>query len=185
MRRERRTVDRTFSDVRLNNRFYRVDKRLRGDRVEVRFDPFGDEDTVLIYSLREEYLGKGRRHNREKGEEGAGDSPQHKPQFNYLQLLIQEHEKDLRAKTQGIDYRGAVTSRRLSFSSFTATFAQLLGRKGGVSAFSTQELEYLQKLYNRTPGLSRALLMDAFEHAREKTLLAVGYELQQLAKRKE
>jgi transposase InsO family protein len=185
MRRERRTVDRTFSDVRLNNRFYRVDKRLRGDRVEVRYDPFGDEDMVLIYSLREEYLGKGRRHNREKGEGGAGDSPQHKPQFNYLQLLIQEHEKDLRAKTQGIDYRGAVTSRRLSFSSFTATFAELLGRKGGVSAFSTQELEFLQKLYNRTLGLSKALLMDAFEHAREKTLLAVGYELQQLARRKE
>ena len=185
MRREQRTVDRTFSDIRLHNRFYRVDKRLRGDRVEVRYDPFSDEDTVLIYSLTEEYLGKGRRHNRETGEAGAPDgSPQPKPQFNYLELLVQEHEKDLRNQTQGIDYRGAVTPRRLSFPSFTTTFAQLLGRKGGMSAFSTQDLEFLQKLYNRTPGLSKALLMEACEHAREKTLPAIAYELDQLARRK-
>lgn len=185
MRREQRTVDRDFSDIRLLGRFYRVDKRLRGDRVEVRYDPFSAADTVLLYSLREEYLGKGTLHNREKGEHGPGISPQKKPQQSYLELLIREHEKELRARTQGIDYRGAVTARRLSFSSFTATFAEHLGQKGGLSAFSSRELEFLQKLYNRTPGLSKALLLEACEQAREKTLLAVAYELEQLARRKE
>jgi transposase InsO family protein len=185
MQRERRTVHRDFSDVRLHGRFYRVDKRLRGDRVEVRYDPYSDMDAVLIYSLREEYLGTGTLHNREKGDDGSRVPPQKKPQYSYLDLLIREHEKELRARTQGIDYRGAVTSRRLSFSSFTSTFAQLLGQKGGLSAFSSQELEFLQKLYNRTPALTKPLLVEACEHAREKTLLAVAYELEQLARRKE
>jgi transposase InsO family protein len=185
MHREQRTVNADFSDVRLHGRLYRVDKRLRGDRVEVRYDPFSAMDTVLIYSLQEEYLGKGTLHNREKGDDGSGVSPQKKPQYSYLDLLIREHEKELRAKTQGIDYRGAVTSRRLPFSSFVKAFAQLLGRKGDLSAFSAQELEFLQKLYNRTPALTKVLLVEACENAREKTLLAVAFELEQLARRKE
>ncbi|MBE7549203.1 MAG: Mu transposase C-terminal domain-containing protein [Planctomycetia bacterium] len=36
MKRIPRTVDRTFADVRIDNRFYRVDPKLRGDKVEVR-----------------------------------------------------------------------------------------------------------------------------------------------------
>jgi putative transposase len=38
-RRETRTVDRNFSDVSLNNQFYAVDPKLRGDKVEVHYDP--------------------------------------------------------------------------------------------------------------------------------------------------
>jgi putative transposase len=59
MKKEYRTVDKDFSDIRLEGSFYRVDPKLRGDRVEVRYDPFSDRKSVLIYSLREEYLGQG------------------------------------------------------------------------------------------------------------------------------
>ena len=72
MRRETRRVHPDFCDVQLNGRFYRVDKRLRGDKVEVRHDPFGDGQTVLIYRLDQEYLGKGVLHERPHG--GAADS---------------------------------------------------------------------------------------------------------------
>jgi len=44
MLREQRTVNREFSDVQLANRLYRVDKRLRGDRVQVCYDPFNLSD---------------------------------------------------------------------------------------------------------------------------------------------
>ncbi|MBE7545623.1 MAG: Mu transposase C-terminal domain-containing protein [Planctomycetia bacterium] len=57
MKRIPRTVDRTFADVRIDNRFYRVDPKLRGDKVEVRYDPYGDLKKVLIYSANGEYLG--------------------------------------------------------------------------------------------------------------------------------
>ncbi|MQS22855.1 hypothetical protein E4K60_24800, partial [Escherichia coli] len=59
MKRIPRTVDRTFADVRIDNRFYRVDPKLRGDKVEVRYDPYGDLKKVLIYSANGEYLGSG------------------------------------------------------------------------------------------------------------------------------
>ena len=59
-----RTVNKTFSDVQLDKRFYRVDAKLRGDRVQVKYDPFSSWDTVHIYSLGGEYLATGTLHDR-------------------------------------------------------------------------------------------------------------------------
>jgi hypothetical protein len=47
----RRTVNPTFSDLQVNHRYYRVDPKLRGDRVKVRFDPFSSWDQVKVHSL--------------------------------------------------------------------------------------------------------------------------------------
>jgi transposase InsO family protein len=185
LRREQRTVHKDFSDVQLDRRFYRVDKRLRGDRVEVRYDPFSAPDTVLIYSLREEYLGKGTLHNREQGEEAGVPPVPHKPRHNYLELVVEQHERELREKARGIDYRAAMEHRPWPFASFTKLFADLLGRKGGPSAFSAGELEALRKLYNRHSALSEALLTEAFDRAAERTLPHIAYELQRLRGRKD
>ena len=184
MRREERTVNPDFSDVRLDRRFYRVDKSLRGDRVEVRYDPFSAADTVLIYSLQEVYLGKGRLHQREKGEAADPVQPS-KPKFNYLELLVRQHEQELRQKTHGIDYRKALARRPWPLHAFLKTLAQLLGRRGGPSAFSAGELETLTKIFHRHPRLSEAMLSEAFERAPEKTIPHVAYELQKLSARKE
>ena len=64
MRKVRRKVNEEFSDVQLDARFFQVDPRLRDDWVEVRYDPFGPLETVLIYSSEGEYLGVGKRHQR-------------------------------------------------------------------------------------------------------------------------
>jgi len=184
MRREERTVHPDFSDVQLHNRFYRVDKRLRTDRVEVRYDPYSSMDTVLIYSRHGEYLGTGTLHNREEGETPT-PPVQRKPRYNYLELLIGMHEKELQGKTQGIDYRRAASELRWPFPAFAKTLAQLLGRKGALAAFSSRELELLKKRYNRLPGITKPLLVEAFENAGEASLLAVLYQLHRLNDRKE
>ena len=72
LKREERGVDPDFSDVRISGLFFRVHKDLRRDKVEVRYDPFGDLESVLIYSLEGEYLGTGVRHQREVGEDHSG-----------------------------------------------------------------------------------------------------------------
>lgn len=185
MRREQRTVHPDFSDVRLNNRFYRVDKRLRKDKVEVRYDPFSPMDTVLIYSVKGEYLGKGMLHNREEGEEPTPPAGEKKQKYNYLELLIQQHEEKLRKNAQGIDFRRTVSKRKWAFIDFAVTFAKLLGRKGGITEFSTQELETLKKTYNRLPKITKPLLVEAVEGAQEKSILAIVYQLQKLCYRKE
>ena len=65
LRRVKWTVHEEFSDVQLDNLFFRVDAKFRGDRVEVCCDPFSPLEAVLIYSLEDEYLGVGTRHQRQ------------------------------------------------------------------------------------------------------------------------
>jgi transposase InsO family protein len=186
MEREQRTVHPDFSDVQLHGRFYRVSKDLRGDKVVVRYDPYGAGDTVLIYSLAEEYLGTGALHNRERRPENApAPAPRSKPKYNYLEFLIQEHDKKLRAQARGIDYRAAVAGRRWPFPAFAKALAQLLGRSGDLASFTDRELELLQRQYHRMPDLNRAQLAEIVEGTRDKTVPAVLFALQQFPTRKE
>ncbi len=185
LRCEERSVHRDFSDVRLEGRFYRVDRKLRGDRVEVRYDPFSDPESVLIYSLDDQYLGKGILHQREQGEPAPQAPVAPKPQYNYLELLIREHERELQAQARGIDYRAALDPRLWPFTSFVQTLGRLLGRKGGLSGFTTQELETLHKLHEKFPQLSEPLVSRAFEQAPGQTLPHLLRELETLAQRKE
>lgn len=185
MKKDRRTVNRDFSDVQLEGKFYRVDPKLRGDRVQVRWDPYSEMKEMLIYSLREEYLGKGILHHRQEGADGPAEQVQPKPEHNYLELLIRTHDQMLDTESRGIDYRKAIQHRTWPFTSFAKTFARMLGRRGDLSAFSTWELELLKKAYNRSRAIEKAMLEEAFEKASEKTLPAILYELRILIRRKE
>lgn len=179
MRKEQRTVHRDFSDIQLEKRFYRVDQKLRGDKVEVRYDPFGLLGMVQIYSLEGVYLGEGALHHRESGERPRMDHASCKPKHNYLDLLVNEHEKQLQATSCGIDYRKAIKQRPWPFSEFAKTFARLMGKQGGLSALDAGELEALKKLYNRDAALDARRLERAFAKAQHKTIPYVAYELRQ------
>jgi len=185
LQRLRRKVHRDFADVRLHNRFYRVDPRLRGETVEVRFDPFSAIDTVQVYSLHEEYLGQGVCHTRDTGIPPPPHATPGKPKYNYPELLIREHDRQLAAATRGIDYRNAVRRRPWPFHSFVKTFARLMGRKGGVAAFAAGELETLKKTYNRSAAVNEALLKEAFERAPHKSIPYVAHELQKALREQE
>ncbi len=187
MKREERIVHPDFSDVSLNGSFYKVDPRWRGDKIEIRYDPYSAIETVQLYSNRGEYLGMGERYGREKG----AHPPQTPsvslpaPKDNYLELLIRQHDEQLKAQSQGIDYRKLVSQKAWPFASFAQTLARLMGRKGGLSAFNADELELLKKTYIRIPDLDEPLLTEAFESSSEKALLPVLFHLQRLSKRKE
>jgi transposase InsO family protein len=183
LRREQRKVHADFSDVQLSGLFFRVDPKLRGDRVEVRYDPFSELDSVLIYSLDGEYLGVGQRHQREKGDASATPpTPTAKAQHNYLDLLIHKHEQSLRERTSGIDYQAALANanRRWPFIEFVKQLASHLGRQGGASAFRSDELESLQKVYQRLTRLDTNLLARACEKASQPTIPEIVFLLQQL-----
>ena len=184
LRRVPRTVNRTHCDVQLENCFFRVaDRSLRGDQVEVRYDPYAPLERVLLYSLKSgEYLGTAERYQRELGAHGEAAPPAApgKPQHNYLDLLVEQHEQSLQQRSQGIDYRQLPAARSGSFSDFVQTLGQLLGRRGGLSAFSSDELEALSKLYARV-DCQEPLLRQAVEQAREKTIPAIAFELQRLS----
>ena len=181
--RQRRKVHKDFSDVQLNGSFFQVDPRLRGDWIEVRFDPFSPLlETVLLYSADGEYLGVGQRHQRQSTPDQPPKPPPAKPQHNYLDLLIQQHDESLRQRHAGIDYQAvlAAAGRRWPFAEFVKQLAAYLGRKGGLAAFTTEELESLQKVYQRLTTLDAPMLREACERVEHRTIPDIVFVLQQL-----
>lgn len=180
-----RTVDKVYSDLRLHNQFYQVDPTLRGDRLEVRYDPFSPLDTVQLYSLSDGvYLGQGRHHTRQEGAPSTPPPKSAPPKYNLLDLLVEQHEQQLADATPGIDYRKLVPRRPWPFQAFVKTFAHLLGHKEGLAAFNADQLETLKKLYNRSTQLNQTLLKEAVARAPQKSMPAVAYELRQLLEQK-
>lgn len=184
LHREVRRVNKTFSDVQLPSGFFRVNKDLRGDKVEVRYDPFQEIDRVRIYSLDGEYLDTGLRHQRQ-GQEGDADvppSPAPKAKYNYLDLLIEKHQQALDRQSRGINYEAvmAAADRRWPFSEFAKQLAEHLGHRGGLSAFRADELEALQKVYQRLKFLNPALLQQACAQAQQRSIVEIVFLLQRL-----
>jgi len=185
MQKVTRRVHKDFSDVQLHNRFYRVTSRLRGDSVQLHYDPFSDMNTVQIYSHKGQYLGKGTLHHRQIGETPLPSQPQGKPKHNLLDLLIQQHREQLLANTKGIDYRKVITQRAWPFHAFAKTFAHILEKPGTLTAFTVDELETLKKFYNKNPSLTEAILREACQRANNKSIPYVLYEIKEILKRKE
>jgi putative transposase len=178
LQQEKRTVDKTFSDIRLNNRFYKVDPKRRGDRLCVRYDLRGPVNEILLYSLKDEYLGKGLVHQRQEGQALAPEPRRAPPRFDLLGLLIDKHRRQLADEIGGIDYSVMQRSSRWSFDAFAACLADLLARPGGLSAFHAEELDALSKVHARHPNLTRTLLKKAVAQAERPTLPAIVYALQ-------
>jgi transposase InsO family protein len=187
LRRVERTVHEEFSDVQLDNRFFLVDAKLRGDRVEVRYDPFSPLETVLIYSLSEEYLGVGTRHERQAVHPPPSQASMPRPKHNYLDLLIDKHQQALRDRHAGIDYQAvlAAADRRWPFAEFAKQLAGHLGRKGCLTAFTTEELESLHKVHQRLTSLDAPMLREACERATGRSIPDIVFVLQQLSHEKE
>jgi putative transposase len=183
MTRVPRTVHRTHCDVQVEKRYFLVtDLGLRGDQVEVRFDPYAPLDRVLLYSTEGVYLGKAMRYERERGAHPQPPQPAGptKPKHDYLELLTRQHDEQLAQRAQGIDYRRAMEPRAWPFSEFVKTLAELLGRTGGAAAFNADELEFLSKL-TRCLEIDERLLRQACAQAVEKTLPRVAQQLQRLS----
>ena len=180
----RRKVDEEFCDVRINNVYFAVDAKLRGDRVIVVYDPFSTLEEVRLKSLHGKFLGTGRRYCRERGAhpQPPRDSQSPTPlDHSYLKLLEEKHRQQQQEEAAaGIDYHQAQQRHLWSFSSFASTFARLLGRRGGVSALGTHEMELLSQVHNRYPRITRRLLEEAFELAEPKTMVVIVFHLQNL-----
>ena len=82
-------------------------------------------------------------------------------------------------RSGGADHRELAPPEPWPFVEFAGTLATLLGRHGGLSAFDTDELETLEKLYRRV-ACDEPLLRQAVEQAAEKTLPVIASELLQL-----
>lgn len=140
-------------------------------------------DEVRVYSLEGQFLQVARRYERERGAH-----PQPTPQTSetpldheYLKLLEERHRQQTEDETQrGLDYHRAQNQAAWSLPQFAATFAKLLGRKGGVSGLSAAALERLSQFHHRHPRITSSLLEEAFQQAEVKTIPVIVFYLQTL-----
>ena len=181
--REKRKVDMEYSDVRVKHQFYAVDRRLRGDKVWVSYDPFSTVEEVRLTSLHGVFLGVAKRYERERG---AHPEPPPAPSqtpldHSYLKMLEEKHrEQQQQQADTGVAYHQAQQRHLWSFPSLTAALAKLLGRPGGVSGLSTQEMEVLSQVHDRLPQITQRLLEQAFGQADIKTIPVIVFHLQNL-----
>lgn len=180
-----RRVNPDFSDIQLNKLFFKVDPKLRGDKVEIRYDPFNQLNTVEVYSLNGEYLGAGTLHHRQSVDILGPAQAQGKPKHNYLDLLTKKHQEQLSAGARGIDYHKIARQKPWPFHDFVKTIADLLDKKGGLSDFTAHELESLKKTYNQSTQINKPLIKEAFARARKPELPYILFELKTLIKKKE
>jgi hypothetical protein len=179
-----RTVHRDFSDVQFRSMFFRVDPSLRGDKVEVRIDPFGDKQSVLIYSLTGQRLCRGIRHDRDKTPQPPHRFSQAKAKHDFLKLCMDEHRKRLDAQAQGIDFLKLSQAKSWSLTAFAKTLADLMGLKGGVTAFSTPQFEAISRVFHQCPCIDKPLLIKAFEDSTgQSSLPEILYHIKTLAQK--
>jgi transposase InsO family protein len=182
-----RTVDEDHSDVQLDNLFFLADPSLRGDRLIVEFDPFSSLEEVQLYSPTGVYLGRGKRYKREKGRHTQPPVPKPAEPIKpaYLDALRAEHEAmQQQQHSQGIDFHSARQRNVWSVTSFARVFARLLGRRGGVSGLTAQEMETLNAFHTRHENLNEGLLRKAFERAASSTILEILFQLQSLLQKR-
>jgi hypothetical protein len=179
-------VDRDFSDVRVNNGYFAVDPRYRGDKLEVRWDPFQLErelQEVELYSPSGQYLGVGRRYERQPGYH-AQPAPRDPPAPivpTYLEALLASHRaRQQEQRSAGLDFHSAARRNVWPFASFAAALARLLGRSSGLSALSPEELEALRQFHARHDRVHEAALRAAVAQAASPTIPHVLWSLQVL-----
>ena len=165
------------------NAFIALTPELRGDRVQVKYDPFSAWDTVHIYSLDGQYLATGTLHHRSADVPNAPQKPRGKPKHSYTELLIRQHEQSLAEQTGGIDYRKIVQTRSWPFHEFAKTVAQLMGKKAGLADLSAGELESLKKVYNQSRSIDGHWVKKAFENTLYPKLPYIIVELKQLIRK--
>jgi putative transposase len=176
--RERRTVNEIHSDVTIDRQHFAVDPAWRGDRVEVRYDPFQTE-AILDGA----YLGVGRLYQREKGYHPQPAPPAATEPIEpaYLDALLESQQASHQARRQaGLDFASAQARNVWSLTSFATCLARLLGRAGGLSAWSAEELETLRVFHARHDRVTEPLLRTAVAQATARTIPHVLWQLQSL-----
>jgi transposase InsO family protein len=185
-RREKRTVHRDHCDVQVDNQFFAVDAKLRGDTLEVRFDPFQAGDApqeVQLYDAAGAYLGVGRLYQRQRGYHPQPQPPADGGPIepSYLDALeAGSHTSHEQSRDMGLDFHSASRRNVWSLSSFATLLAKLLGRQSGLSALSSQELEALRAFHARHDRVSESLLRAALASAPAPTIPHVLFRLQSL-----
>jgi transposase InsO family protein len=175
MTEDERTVNKTFSDISIDTLLYSVDKRYRGDRVTVRYDPFSNRNEVLIFNEYGEFLQKAFRYDRELNLDEPTPKPVEKIQYSYIDMINKMHDQKIQSTIEQTDF--TQIDQTWPFTNFSSLVASLMGCKGSHS-LTTDELTQLKQAYDRFPKLNASEVTSAFEKAEVKNIYHLILQLQ-------
>jgi hypothetical protein len=138
---------------------------------------------VQLYRLDGLYLGIGRWYQREKGHHRQPGPPAVKQPIKptYLEALLADHRASQQQRRRaGLDFHSASQRNVWSLSSFATLLARLLGREGGLSGLSLDELEALRAFHKRHDRLHESLVREAVAKSEAATIVHVLWQLQSL-----
>jgi hypothetical protein len=185
-----RKVDSTHSDVVIDTRYYKVDRRWRGMKVYVQFDSFRFDgqliDEVSIFSEQDVFLGIATRYDRQRGSHGepvtAAPTAQPPDRSLVIEAYLAEHKKLQATAEQGIDYKTAMRHGQLTLASLANLLSKTLGRPGGLSAFTASEQAALETFYRRHPQVRSLHVQEAAKQAGGDGLAWLLWQLEILLK---
>jgi putative transposase len=176
---ESRTVNKVFSDVQVKGFFYPVDPKLRGDKIQVWFDPQGSMQSVYLYSNDACFLGEVHPYDRDKRPQPETITSFPPPAHNYIHMLIRQHDQMIQKEAESIDFL-KVSPKPWPFLAFADAFARLLDPKVGLAAISVRDLDRLNKIHVQYPNLNHRWLSKAFNMAKGQSVLDLIHNLDEL-----
>lgn len=189
LEREVRRVDSTHSDVRIENRFYKVDLKWRGMKVFVQYDSFRSDDNphdeVSLFNAQDVFIETAPRYHRERGSHGTAtpvsqELPDRSP---VIDAYLAEHQKLKSRSQQGIDYKSAMRHGQLTLPSLANLLSKHLGLSGnGLSAFQASEQIALETFYRKHPQVRSLHVQEAAKQAAGEGFLSLLWHLDCLLK---
>ena len=173
LKREFRRVNRFFSDISLDNKWFRVSSSLRGERVIICYNPINLGDKIYIESLDGTDLGEGVLHQRRVSEYPDPQLPKtQKNEISMVEQLVRKH-RDTINKTEPFapnEMKTVFRNHKWSVHTFLERICRLVGR-AGVSAFDKDELEALIGLWREMPHLNQTILRHAWADSGRQGLM--------------
>lgn len=155
-----RTVNPDFSDITINKRLYKVNEKLRGDKVIVRF-PLGSlMDEVEIYSFKtQKHLGKGILHDR--SERKIPDPPAiEEDTTDYAAILLKlQEQRKLNAEGQS---PGKRQHRPWDLAEFSTKLCAIT--RTDVCSLSEYDLQMIERSYHQCKNLGMKKLRSVWSH---------------------
>jgi putative transposase len=160
---EKRTVHKDFCDVSIDKVLFKVDPKLRGDKVLVRYHLGGLGDVVELYSLNgRRALGVGQRHDRSRASLPVPKPTiEEKTDFGAMLLRLQQKDDDQKSLMTPHRYR----------SWDLATFASKMCEISGVdiSELTESDLEILGRVHKNNTDLGLKKLKQVWTTCLPKT----------------
>lgn len=168
-----RTVNGVFSDLEIDGQYYRVDKKYRTMKVQVRYDTKPPITKVYVYGSDHKYLCDAPLHDRSEGEDGDPLPPKIESS-SILEMLKEKFEQTKSGTPQAPEPLSV--ERKWTFTVFIERICRLKGLQS-ISSLPESDMEQLKEVFDLLPPINQSQLKLVYARCSGNDLLELIEEL--------